>query len=330
MKVKVLEQQNNGKTLPRNFLKISILGEEINHIVLNTLRRIIISLVPSYAFDSRDITIEKNTSVDNNDKMRNRLSNLPIVKSVHKNDKDIKDILKIESDALAMNVEARKEFLELELEKETRKAELLKNLNIYIEAKNTTTDIMNVDTSDKFAKYYIDGKKISNIYSYPVAIVQLHPGEEFKCNMVASRNIHTMNNIYCPCSLVSYNIDNNEFYLESYGQIPEKDILIMACNIFIIKLDNLVEKLNSKIKEDIKEVEITIERENHTMGNILTRYIQDHNDVVFCGFKVETPLEQSITIRVQTNQKSVIQVIGDVADKLNKMFKSLISEFEKI
>jgi DNA-directed RNA polymerase subunit L len=330
MKVTVLEEQRDGKKLPRNFLRLKIEGKEINYVVLNTLRRLVISLVPSYAFSPDDITIEVNTSIFNNDQMRLRISNMPIVKSVHEVDLQVKDILDIEAVALASNRETRKEFIELQLEQEKRKSELLNNLHMFVSAKNNTSDIMNVTTADAYTQFFLNNKKIDNVYKYPVLIIQLKPGEEFKCICVASKNIHMKHNIFSPCAMVCFDDENSEFYLESYGQFSEKDILVMACNIFLTKLDNLKTKLLNLVDPAVDDVEITIENENYTMGHIMTHYLQNHEDVQFCGFNVDSPFEYKVVIRCKTHKNTVVQVIGDSTDKLNKLFKSLINELQKI
>ena len=61
-----------------NFLKFNITGSDINEVVLNTIRRVILELIPTYAFARDDIIIEKNKSIYNNDYMTNRISNFPI------------------------------------------------------------------------------------------------------------------------------------------------------------------------------------------------------------------------------------------------------------
>jgi DNA-directed RNA polymerase subunit L len=331
--IKTIEKESNRSILPRNVLRVNLSGEDINSSVINTLRRLSIALVPSYAFHPQDITIEKNTSVFNNDQMKLRLSNMPLVKPVHDIDKEVKDILDIELAALMANSESKKEFIEIELERETRKTELMKNLHMFVEAKNTTSDIMSVTTEDAYTKFYIDDKKIANIYKNPVLIIQLKPGEEFKCVCVASRDIHMRHNIYSPCANVRYEeMKETEFELrmESYGQIPEKDILVMACNIFLIKLANVKQRIDGMLKKDVMDVELTIENENYTMGNILVRTIQDHPNVSFCGLKIDNPFENNIVIRCVSQKQPVIQVIGECTDKLNKLFTTFISAFEKI
>jgi len=334
-KVKVIEYEHDKSTLPRNYLRINISGSDVNYILVNTIRRLAISSVPCYAFYPNDINIEKNTSIFNNDQMRLRLSNMPIVAPVHKLDLEVNDIIKIETDALSFDMESKKDYNQVELEKEARQSELINNLHMYIEAKNTGSVDMNVTTEDQFTKFYIDDKRIDNIYKRPILIIKLKPGEEFKCLAVASKHIHIKHNIYSPCSVVSYDeIKDDEFelYLESYGQIPEKDILIMVCNIFIEKLNKLKEKILIALNETTRDdVEISIENENHTMGNIISKIGQDHPKVEFWGYKIDNAFENIVVIRCKVaKDTTVTQVISDVTDKLSKLFNVIIKEINKI
>ena len=67
----------NDNSFNTNYLKVSIKGDDINYAVINTIRRITMDEIPSYAIS--EIDIEKNTSVYNNDYMRNRIENIPLV-----------------------------------------------------------------------------------------------------------------------------------------------------------------------------------------------------------------------------------------------------------
>ena len=69
----------NDDTFQANHLHINFKGKSINHVVLNTLRRIMLEDIPCLSFNSELIEIIKNSSVYNNDYMRNRLENLPLI-----------------------------------------------------------------------------------------------------------------------------------------------------------------------------------------------------------------------------------------------------------
>ncbi len=44
-----------------------------------------------------------------------------------------------------------------------------------------------------------------------------------------------------------------------------------------------------------------VEREDHTLGNVLCRALQGQAHVVFAGYRVPHPLEHSFELRVQTD-----------------------------
>lgn len=333
--VEILEQEHDRSILPRNLLKLRIKGAEVNYILVNTIRRIAISLVPSYAFHYGDIVIEKNTSIFNNDYMRLRLANMPIIQKIGDIDQDV--VLDLEADALAANNETRKDLMQIEVEKEKRRQELMENIHMYIEAKNTTSDVMNVTTADEFTKFYIKDKKVDNIYPRPVLVIKLKPNEEFKALCVASLHIHMKDNIFQPCSVVSFKqLDEHdfEFYLESHGQLTEKEVVTMACKVFLIKLEKIKEKLMVFLKESDKkgnsEVEITINNENHTMGNILTRAIQDHPNTMFCGYMIDNPFESKVKMLIKVKDMKITQVISECTDKLSKVIDKLIKQLDKL
>ena len=70
IKIKEIDYSNFEK------LHIEFSGKDVNYVLLNTLRRIIIQHIPTYAFDKIDFI--KNTSIFNNDILRIRYHNFPI------------------------------------------------------------------------------------------------------------------------------------------------------------------------------------------------------------------------------------------------------------
>jgi DNA-directed RNA polymerase alpha subunit len=70
-----LKQLSWDKTMFESRLEFELTG--INHTIVNTYRRVILSDIPIYAFDN--ITITENTSVFNNNYMKLRLRNLPVI-----------------------------------------------------------------------------------------------------------------------------------------------------------------------------------------------------------------------------------------------------------
>ena len=58
-------------------LELDISGNNINHIIINTLRRITMSEIPIYVFNK--INIIDNTSIFNNNYIKLRIKNIPVM-----------------------------------------------------------------------------------------------------------------------------------------------------------------------------------------------------------------------------------------------------------
>ena len=82
--IKIIEKKKsiNGKS--SNFLKFKLSGPDINYVIVNTLVRVGLSLLGSYAFNPEFINIERNTSIFNQNKMKLRISNIPIINKDYK------------------------------------------------------------------------------------------------------------------------------------------------------------------------------------------------------------------------------------------------------
>ena len=78
MELKVINDINKSNFRLDN-LKVMLKGSDINHVYVNTLRRVILEEIPSYGINPDLINISKNSSVYNNDYIRNRLENFPLI-----------------------------------------------------------------------------------------------------------------------------------------------------------------------------------------------------------------------------------------------------------
>ena len=353
-KIIIKKKQDSIDGFNNNYVIFTIDGKDINNIIINTLRRIILTLVPTFAFDPENITIEKNTSVYNNDYMRLRISNLPIINQSYKpnemiiiNDHTIlNNVLELEEEANTANYENRNNLSKEEEEKRKKKLKnILDNFQIIINAKNDTSEIISITTDSDAVKFTIDNKQIKSIYPNPILFLKLKPlqsrldikGEEFKASCLSSINIPLKNAIYqsCLCSYEEINANKFEFKICSFRQISEEMIINYACKIIIMKLEKIKEKIINNINkynnEDIlKEAQIIIENENHTMGNLITRIIQDHPDIEFCGYNIDHLYVNELTIRYKTNGKSIIKILDTSFDYLINLFNHLILQIEKL
>ena len=348
----IKKKQNSINGFNNNYVLFTINGKDINYIILNTLRRVILTLVPTFAFDPENIIIETNSSVYNNDYMKLRLSSMPLInpsydpnKMIIKNDSSILyKVLELEEEANTPNYENKNTLTK---EEETKKKENLKkildNLQISIYAKNDTSDIISITTDS--VKFTVDNKQIKSIYPNPILILKLKPeqsrlhikGEEFKASCISSLNIPLKNASYLSCLCSYEEVDPNKFELKicSFRQISEETIVNHACKIIIMKLEQIKEKIINDIKkinndEALVEARLIIDNENHTMGNLITRVIQDHPDIEFCGYNVDHLYVNKLTLRYKTNGKSIIDILETSINYLIKLYQHLITQIEKL
>ena len=339
--VQILEKQDSIDGFASNFLRFKLSGSDINYVIANTLVRIGLSLVGSYAFNHEFITIERDTSIFNADQMRLRIGNIPIINSDYKkpivglSEIDMTNkCIEMETEANASIFNMKKDnLLELELIEEKRK-ELLNNLHMHVDARNRTNEIMNVTSNDKFTSFFLNDKKIPDIYPREVLIVKLKPGEDFICTAIADFNIPMKNNIFSSVSIFAYEeINENEFdmILESQRQISEENIVKQCCFIAIRKLQNIqkiiTEKLENLQSDDVEyDAEIYIENENHTLGNLLTRALQDHPNISYCGYKIDHPDVNELSIKYKTEGKQFSKILKDVVALQTKVFEAIASK----
>jgi DNA-directed RNA polymerase subunit L len=285
----VEKQETNG--LEYSYLILKLKGSDVNPILVNTLRRVMLNNIPTYAFASECIQIEQNTSVFNNDQMRVRLTQLPIIKTRM-------DLSYLE-DKYWLDVN----YTDPEREKHPSE----QNIQIYISATNTDDNIRNVTTND--VQYYENNIKIESKYNkqYPIVLIQLRPREVFNCKLKAVLGTGERNIIWAGAGNVYYNIDGDEAVLniESHGQFDEYELFWKACRFMQYKLSDMKKLIFDKYEKNIlknetlQSVELSLDNESHTFGSIITDVLQDRDDVIYAGVGKRNELIKQITISVK-------------------------------
>ena len=235
-----------------NYLILHFYGSDVNYVILNTIRRVIMELVPTYAFDNSNIEITKNTSIYNNDYMRLRLSHFPII-GIDNPLETIYQSANLEYEANISTFDKKIEDINIIAEKEQAyKLEKAQNFIIHINVKNTSSNVLAVTTSHPDIRYYYKTKLIESPYKQPLLIIKLKAGEEFCGTLTSTLNIGLKNANYMPNAVCAYAEENENSYrlnIESLKQIPETEIIIRACHIIIIKLKNFLNIFSEKIKQ---------------------------------------------------------------------------------
>lgn len=79
-----------------------------------------------------------------------------------------------------------------------------------------------------------------------------------------------------------------------------------------------------------------IQREDHTVGNLVRMQLHRDKSVVFAGYRIPHPLEYQLVIKVQTNGKktpilvvqNALQDLGDEVQDIRSKFQAELNKFQ--
>ena len=336
LNIRLVEDSDSIDGFETSYCTLNFSGTSVNNVIVNTLRRVLMSLIPSYQFNPENIVIAKNTSIYDNDKMRCRLANFPIYigKKIFKSMEVINDIDTLEF-ASELEYKANLGSAEISIVEQKRfEREIDDNLVISINVVNTSDNDLSVMTDNPNVKFYYKKMEIPHIYDVPLLILKLRKDQEFVCNMTADLDIGLFNGIYQPvsnCSIKENGENDYDLYYSSKRQIGERDLLLRACHIIKNKIvlagRVMAENIRAGGREVIHEGEIDIEGEQHTMGNLLSHYMQMEAD--FCGYAVGHPNINRCTFKYISKipidkvlgnaVKRIVEIFDEVEDKIKDM-----------
>ena len=170
MEIKVESIENNN-IFKSDHLKLRLKGKDINYVYINTLRRVILEEIPSYGINPDLISISKNSSVYNNDYLRNRIENFPLIDLNFK--LDLEEYNKLRT--YTRGIENYNNNYEEN------------NINMYLDVKNSEDKVLNVTTSD--VKYYLNDKMEKNIYKKDLLICKLKKDEEINLSIKVDKGV---------------------------------------------------------------------------------------------------------------------------------------------
>lgn len=312
-----------NKKLGNSRLEFNVKNNNIDYVIMNTLRRTIISDIPIYAFNV--FNFEKNNSIFHNNYVKLRLKNMPIwgiENNIDFIDTDIKNNIDEDEEQI------ENDNIELDTEK-TVDASSLKQFTMYVTYKNKTNDIVTVTTDD--AKFYFAQELIDSPYKIPIPLIKLQSQQEISFSAISSLGVEKQNTIFSPCSICCYkqNDDNDfNFILESRGQINEKRILEVAFINIERNMNNLLKMI--KVDNDSDEGILIIHNENHTMGNLIARGLQQHKKIDFAGYNMPHPLSNIIHIHYRTNKYDIKKAIEEVVEYYTELFQQFSKEVNKL
>lgn len=351
---------NKITELGNSRLEFKLAGPNIDYIVVNTIRRTILSEIPIYAFN--DFKFEKNTSVFHNNYLKLRLRQLPVwsientvdfldnkLKKSNENDEEINE--NIDEIVPSEQNQTTGDEIQLQVDKSLNSSSL-KQLTMYINYKNKSNEIVNVTTSD--AKFYYEEKQIASPYKIPIPLVKLQPGQEIAFSAITNIGTEFMDAMFSAVSACVYKqIDENEFdfVIESRGQISEKRILQVALINIEKRMKNLLKMLSDekksnnskdtyaphndyKIKKETTndglDGVIIVNNEDHTMGNLISRGMQKHDKISFAGYNLPHPLGRKVHFHYKLRSGEIKNVVKDVIDYYTELFEQIEKHISSI
>ncbi|AYV82173.1 MAG: DNA directed RNA polymerase subunit L [Homavirus sp.] len=322
--IKIIQlKKQEAKDLKASQLILEFSGKSVNSSLINTIRRVSYGYVPTYAFCKQSIQIEQNESIFDNDVMRLRLSQMTYPN------------LKV---PIVYLPEQYWKGVDYSDRKREKFPEDTKNIEMYINVSNSTSEIMDVTTNH--AIFLEDSVEIAKMdKKYPLLIIKLRPKEVFKCYAFGVLGVGLSNDIWSAAANCYYSeIDENKFKftIESQGQLDEYDILIKACSILVIKLNSIKDIINNKYDNDQskgkKKLIIHLENEDHTIGNILNEYLQNNKNIAYSGLSKPDLLVREVVIKLLSIDQNplkhvyetidlIIDICNNVQDQLKKLNK---------
>lgn len=320
--------QSSG--LDASWLTLELSGKDLNVKLVNALRRVCTEALPAYAFCPELIKIDANTMVAfNNDYMRNRLSFLPVLGA------------KPEIFFLPEKYWHKVNYADPKRDKHSTE----QMVEAYINVHNNSATVVPVTTND--IKMYVDGTQI-HPYStkYPILISKLRPNDRFKCYMRAALGVGDNNAMWNSSRNAFYDYDDTltgpdekkrtyTLTIEGNWQLHEYEILLHGAKFLIKKMDDLHTYLKKKFdtKEILpdKVILLNLDREDHTVGEILNYELQDHPDIVASGVSKPDHLIKAILIKVFPDPTkknpllAILECVNIVKNKCMEIEKNILA-----
>ncbi len=317
-----IKQVSWDKELMNSRLEFQLKG--INHTIINTFRRVILSSIPIYGFNN--ISISENTSVFNNNYMKLRIKNMvvlgiqadnPIYVPSKKNDNTKKEELDLGD-------------IDINPNDDNINSSTLKQLTMYVDYINNTNEIITVGTND--CKFYFAEKQINSPYPTNIPIIKLQPKQKIKMSAITELGIEDINAMFSAVSIFSYKMISDDEYLviiESRGQLDEKQIINYAYSNIKMILDNFLQLIPDK--DDISG-KLQMNNADHTLGNLIAEGLQNHKKVKFGGYNAPHLLDKKIYINYELTEKmnikeimtEIISYYNDLFFKINKLIQDNI------
>jgi DNA-directed RNA polymerase subunit L len=284
-----VKKYNPRKDYNSSSLCVEFTGKDVYYKLINGIGRVASNGIPSYAFHPQLIMIEENTCpAYDNQYLQLRLSSLPIYD--------------LPLDLIYLNDKFWKSYPYYDLHREKHPKE--QEVKAYVNYHNNSNEIKFVTTND--LTLYVDGVPY-NTYNkeYPILLIKLRPNDTFKCNMTACIGIGEAHTIFKSSvnSYATYTDTNYELNLQSNGQETEYVTLIKSCKHIVKRFEDIKSQLETRVKtkelKNDKIILLTIDNEDHTIGEILNYELQN-NENLFSAVSKPNHLIKSVLFKIES------------------------------
>lgn len=300
-------------------LVLDISGKDANHCIINSLRKVCLDQIPTYALDRGKIKILRNQSVYDPTEMEVRLSQLPIKR--------------IQNNVIYLPLKYYKnvDFADTKLEKHPDDNT---NVEFYLNVKNNGPDkIKYVSTDD--LRISINNEIIPNKNMYggiePITLIELRVGDEFECSMKGVLAVGELNAIFNSSNSYYEELKENEHYIftiESTGQLDEYELLKRGISIIIEKLkiikENIINMQYDMMVSENNSINLLIKNEDYTCGGPLNYVLQSMKEVEYSGVYSPNLLEKNIAITCVVDKKyKITEVFSKAIDNTIELYNSI-------
>ena len=165
---------------------------------------------------------------------------------------------------------------------------------------------------------------MDNPYKIPIPIIKLQPNQEINLSSVSNLGTEQNNTSeYSACSIFCYDMkeeNNYNLFLESRGQLTEKEILLRSIDILKKQLLDLNDSITDKNE---MTGTIKIGDQDHTLGNLVSYYSLQDNNVDMFSYNLPHPLNRIVNFNYRLKK-------GELKDVFNKSTKKIISDLDTI
>ncbi len=316
-------------------------SKDVKISLANAIRRTIISDIYTYAINDHEITFYENSSILNNEFLKHRLTLIPInceLEDVNydnlviscKKTNDEENILSVyASDFIVKDVVSNEMLDILQIFKYPKIlfAKLQYNQTIYFDAKLIKNNSEHGGSSFSpvsvcMYTFKIDEKMAKSISE------NMNDYEKRKFYTQEVERVYSKNDIGEPLAY--------HFSLEDNGFYQPKTILFFGLEYLIKRLNNVKIEFRNKKSKKINLIynndnpdffEFLIDHENETVGNLMSTYMSYYDNVFYCGYVIEHPLNNNIIFKIKLKEDNTLE---NTIILIEQCFTMLISILEKI